>query len=78
MAKLLYSFATILRLPELYRAMAKSIVPPAFTETTGKAHWELNPCALLKTCAMIALRKAATIYPARETHGNSMIVDPWA
>jgi deaminated glutathione amidase len=71
-----------LRFPELYRAMGKVdmiVVPSAFTETTGKAHWEtlVRARAIENLCYVIAPAQGGYHLSGRETHGNSMIVDPW-
>ncbi|MDZ4141783.1 MAG: carbon-nitrogen hydrolase family protein [Methylotenera sp.] len=71
-----------LRFPELYRAMGKVdiiIVPAAFTETTGKAHWEtlIRARAIENLSYVIASAQGGYHLSGRETHGNSMIVDPW-
>lgn len=71
-----------LRFPELYRAMGDVdmiMVPSAFTETTGKAHWEvlLRARAIENQCYVIAPAQGGYHVNGRETHGESMIVDPW-
>ena len=71
-----------LRFPELYRAMGLVdilVVPAAFTETTGKAHWEslLRARAIENLCYVIAPAQGGYHLSGRETYGNSMIVDPW-
>ena len=71
-----------LRFPELYRAMGKVdiiVVPAAFTETTGKAHWEtlIRARAIENLSYVIASAQGGYHLSGRETHGNSMIVDPW-
>lgn len=71
-----------LRFPELYRAMGEVdmiVVPSAFTETTGKAHWEslIRARAIENLCYVIAPAQGGYHLSGRETHGNSMIVDPW-
>lgn len=71
-----------LRFPELYRAMGEVdmiVVPAAFTETTGKAHWEtlVRARAIENLCYVVASAQGGYHLSGRETHGNSMIVDPW-
>ena len=71
-----------LRFPELYRAMGEVdiiVVPSGFTETTGKAHWEslIRARAIENLCYVIAPAQGGYHLSGRETHGNSMIVDPW-
>jgi predicted amidohydrolase len=71
-----------LRFPELYRAMKEVdliFVPSAFTETTGKAHWEtlLRARAIENLAYVLAPAQGGQHPNGRETHGNSMLVDPW-
>lgn len=71
-----------LRFPELYRAMKDVdiiLVPAAFTETTGKAHWEtLLRARAIENLAYVLAPAQAGYHPnGRQTHGDSMIVDPW-
>lgn len=71
-----------LRFPELYRAMGEVniiLVPSAFTDTTGKAHWEslIRARAIENLSYVIAPAQGGYHISGRETHGNSMIVDPW-
>ncbi|ABE50013.1 carbon-nitrogen hydrolase family protein [Methylobacillus flagellatus] len=80
--KLGLSICYDLRFPELYRAMGEVdiiAVPSAFTETTGKAHWEtlVRARAIENLCYVIAPGQGGYHASGRETHGNSMIVDPW-
>lgn len=71
-----------LRFPELYRALAPVdliLVPAAFTETTGRAHWEilLRARAIENQCYLLAVGQGGRHENGRLTHGNSMIIDPW-
>jgi nitrilase len=71
-----------LRFPELYRAMNDAdiiVVPSAFTETTGKAHWEtlIRARAIENLAYVLAPAQGGYHVNGRETHGDSMIVDPW-
>ena len=71
-----------LRFPELFRALGEMsliVVPAAFTETTGRAHWEmlLRARAVENQCYVLASAQGGTHPNGRVTHGNSMIVDPW-
>jgi len=54
-------------------------VPSAFTETTGKAHWEtlIRARAIENMSYVLAPAQGGYHLSGRETHGNSMIVDPW-
>jgi deaminated glutathione amidase len=55
------------------------VVPSAFTETTGKAHWEplIRARAIENLCYVVASAQGGYHLSGRETHGHSMIVDPW-
>ena len=71
-----------LRFPELYRALGACdlhIVPAAFTETTGRAHWEilLRARAIENQCYVLAIGQGGRHENDRETHGNSLLIDPW-
>ena len=73
-----------LRFPEMFRAMADAgveicVLPSAFTSQTGKAHWEtlIRARAIENLSYMIAAAQGGYHVNGRETHGDSMIVDPW-
>lgn len=74
-----------LRFPELFRQAGADkpidlfILPAAFTETTGKAHWEvlLRARAIENLCYVMAPAQGGRHPTGRMTHGNSMIIDPW-
>ncbi len=75
-----------LRFGELYRGLVSRgaevlTVPSAFTATTGKAHWEvlLRARAIESQCYVIAPGQhgAHDDGGLRESHGHSMVVDPW-
>ena len=73
-----------LRFPELFRRMlAKGVeliaMPSAFTAITGKAHWEslVRARAIENLSYFIAADQGGYHVSGRETHGDSMIVDPW-
>ena len=70
------------RFPELYRALAPMdiiLVPSAFTATTGRAHWEtlLRARAIENLAWVLAPAQGGKHQNGRETHGHSMIIDPW-
>jgi len=80
--KLGLSICYALRFPELFRAMGDVdiiVLPSAFTDTTGKAHWEtlVRARAIENLAYVIAPAQGGYHLSGRETHGNSMIVDPW-
>ena len=71
-----------LRFPELYRAMGDVdviLVPAAFTATTGRAHFEtlIRARAIENLAYVVAPAQGGYHVSGRETHGDSMIVDPW-
>ncbi len=73
-----------LRFPELFRAMIDldmeiCALPSAFTSLTGRVHWEslLRSRAIENLSYMIAADQGGYHVGGRETHGDSMIVDPW-
>lgn len=73
-----------LRFPEMFRRMLDYgldliVLPAAFTAMTGKAHWEplLRARAIENLCYVVASAQGGYHANGRETHGDSMIVDPW-
>jgi len=71
-----------LRFPELFRAMKGVdiiVLPSAFTATTGKVHWEplIRARAIENLSYFIAAAQGGYHVNGRETHGHSMVVDPW-
>lgn len=73
-----------LRFPEIFRRMLDQgaevfAVPSAFTAITGKAHWEVlvRARAVENLCYIIAAAQGGYHVNGRETHGDSMIVNPW-
>jgi nitrilase len=71
-----------LRFPELFRAQGTLdllVLPAAFTETTGRAHWEmlLRARAVENQCYVLAAAQGGLHPTGRMTHGNSMVIDPW-
>jgi nitrilase len=73
-----------LRFPELFRqqltaGMEIMVLPAAFTAITGRAHWEVlvRARAIENLCYVVAADQGGYHLNGRETHGHSMIVDPW-
>jgi predicted amidohydrolase len=73
-----------LRFPELFRALQSEgmqvlAIPSSFTAITGKAHWEVlvRARAIENLAYVIAAAQGGYHINGRETHGQSMIVDPW-
>jgi predicted amidohydrolase len=72
------------RFPELYRALVRAgarvlAVPSAFTERTGKDHWEvlLRARAVENLAYVVAPAQVGHHGKGRSSHGHAMIVDPW-
>ena len=73
-----------LRFPELYRELTRRgarvlCVPSAFTDRTGKAHWEvlLRARAIENLAYVLAPAQVGHHGGGRASHGQAMIVDPW-
>lgn len=73
-----------LRFPELFRYLAAQgldilALPSAFTAATGKAHWDVlvRARAVENLCYVVAANQGGTHPNGRETHGHSMVLDPW-
>jgi predicted amidohydrolase len=73
-----------LRFPGLFRRMLDEGVniislPSAFTALTGKAHWDIlvRARAIENLSFVVAAAQGGFHVNGRETHGDSMIVDPW-
>lgn len=73
-----------LRFPELYRSLtllgARMItVPSAFTERTGRDHWEvlLRARAIENQVFILAPNQFGTTPGTPTSYGRSMIIDPW-
>jgi nitrilase len=72
------------RFPELFRGLLAQgaewfTLPSAFTVPTGRAHWEvlLRARAIENLCHVVAPAQSGFHESGRETHGDSMIVEPW-
>ena len=72
-----------LRFPELYRALALRgatllAVPSAFTERTGRDHWEvLLRARAIENGAWVIAPAQVGGPPGMPAYGHAMIVDPW-
>ena len=73
-----------LRFPELYRILALRgarviTVPSAFTERTGRDHWEvlIRARAIENQVFVIAAGQIGEAPPHYRSYGRSMVVDPW-
>ena len=72
------------RFPHLYRSLAKAgagllVVPSAFTQVTGQAHWHvlLRARAIETGCFVVAPAQTGNHPGGRQTFGHSLIVAPW-
>ncbi|HEX2650850.1 MAG TPA: carbon-nitrogen hydrolase family protein [Burkholderiales bacterium] len=70
------------RFPEFYRSLDRIdawLVPSAFTDVTGAAHWDtlLRARAIENQCYVVAPAQGGAHANGRRTHGHSMIIDPW-
>jgi predicted amidohydrolase len=73
-----------LRFPELYRQLVARgaevlVVPAAFTQVTGQAHWHvlLRARAIESQCYVVAAAQSGEHPGGRRTFGYSLAVDPW-
>lgn len=71
-----------LRFPEYFRALGDLkllVLGAAFTETTGRAHWELllRARAVENQCYVLAAAQGGVHPSGRRTWGDSMLIDPW-
>jgi nitrilase len=73
-----------LRFPEMFRYLAREgaqifTLPSAFTDITGKAHWEVlvRARAIENLAYVVAPGQGGYHANGRQTYGDSMIVDPW-
>jgi len=55
------------------------VLPSAFTQKTGEAHWEtlIRARAIEKQCFVVAANQVGVHKNGRQTYGHSMIVSPW-
>lgn len=82
--KLGLSICYDIRFPELYRRLAEYgaevlLIPAAFLEKTGYAHWEtlLRARAIENGCYVIASAQEGKHDSGRFTYGHSCVIDPW-
>jgi len=73
-----------LRFPELFRALRQAgsqiiVLPSAFTQVTGKAHWHalVRARAIEQQVFIVAPGQVGEHANGRETFGHSIIVSPW-
>ncbi len=70
------------RFPGLFSAMGDIdilVLPAAFTQRTGEAHWQplLQARAIEKQCFLLAANQVGVHSNGRETYGHSMVLSPW-
>jgi deaminated glutathione amidase len=82
--KLGLSICYDLRFPELYRSLSLKgaeilLVPAAFLEKTGYAHWEvlLRARAIENGCYVLASAQDGVHESGRVSYGHSCAIDPW-
>lgn len=73
-----------LRFPYLFRSLAHAganilLVPAAFTQPTGEAHWHtlLRARAIETGCFVLAAAQTGLHATGRQTYGHSLAIDPW-
>ena len=70
------------RFPGLFTAMGDIdilVLPAAFTQRTGEAHWHalLQARAIEKQCFVVAANQNGVHANGRETYGHSLVLSPW-
>ncbi|WP_028863368.1 carbon-nitrogen hydrolase family protein [Psychromonas aquimarina] len=73
-----------LRFPALFQSLREQgaaviLLPAAFTQVTGDAHWLplLQARAIENQCYIVAANQGGLHPCGRETYGHSMIISPW-
>ena len=73
-----------LRFPELFREFASrnadiAVLPSAFTQTTGRDHWQtlIQARAIENQMFLIAPNQVGSHNDQFQSYGHSLIVDPW-
>ncbi|MBR9906836.1 MAG: carbon-nitrogen hydrolase family protein [Gammaproteobacteria bacterium] len=72
------------RFPELFRALRTNgadilVLPSAFTQVTGAAHWHVltRARAIEQQCFMVAAAQVGEHANGRETYGHALVIDGW-
>ncbi|MDX1526608.1 MAG: carbon-nitrogen hydrolase family protein [Pseudidiomarina maritima] len=72
------------RFPELFRALREQgadilLLPSAFTQVTGAAHWHVltRARAIEQQCFLVAAAQAGVHANGRETFGHALVCDGW-
>lgn len=73
-----------LRFPAMFQALRAQgadilLLPAAFTQVTGAAHWLplLQARAIENQCYVLAANQGGLHSRGRETYGHSMVISPW-
>jgi predicted amidohydrolase len=73
-----------LRFPELFRALVDQgaeiiVMPSAFNDVTGEAHWEvlLRARAIESQCFLLAPNQVGAGGSGFSVYGHSLAIDPW-
>lgn len=73
-----------LRFPALFQSLRAQgaeilLLPAAFTQVTGQAHWAplLQARAIENQCYVVAANQGGTHACGRKTYGHSMLISPW-
>ncbi|MBA2117186.1 carbon-nitrogen hydrolase family protein [Bremerella alba] len=73
-----------LRFPEIFRRLTEDgmqicVLPAAFTDKTGQAHWEVlaRARAIENQIYVVAANQCGMYGDSIQCHGNSLIIDPW-
>jgi nitrilase len=82
--KLGFGICYDIRFPEMFRRLEKMgmqvlLLASSFTAITGKAHWEVlnRSRAIENLCYIVSSAQGGYHVNGRETHGDSMIINPW-
>jgi len=73
-----------LRFPALFQSLRAQgaeilLLPAAFTQVTGEAHWQplLQARAIENQCYVVAANQGGVHPCGRQTYGHSMVISPW-
>lgn len=84
LARIGLSICFDLRFPDHFQWLRQQgaeylVVPSAFTQATGQAHWQvlLQARAIENQCFVLAANQGGQHGPDRVTFGHSMIINPW-
>lgn len=72
------------RFAELFRALRTAgadilVLPSAFTQVTGSAHWHVltRARAIEQQCFLVASAQAGEHENGRQTYGHALVIDGW-